>query len=57
MGNFSGFLLGLVMSMIVKGESKEQTLGGLGFCAGMFILGMILVFLMKEIKNREKAES
>ena len=47
MGNFSGFVLGLVMSLIVKGQSKQQTLMGLGFCAVMFIIGLILITLMK----------
>lgn len=47
MGNFAGFLLGLFMSMIVKGQTKGQTLGGLGFCFAMFIIGIVLVFMMK----------
>ena len=47
-GNFGGFLLGLFLSMIVKGESYGQTLGGLMFCFGFFLLGFILVFFMKE---------
>jgi FLVCR family feline leukemia virus subgroup C receptor-related protein len=34
-GNFGGFVLGLFMSMIVKGASKGQSAGGLGFCFGM----------------------
>ena len=34
-GNFGGFLLGLFLSMIVKGDSKGQTAAGLGFCFGM----------------------
>lgn len=52
MGNFSGFVLGFIMSIIVKGESKQQTLGGLGFCAAMFMVGLILIYFMKEVKNR-----
>lgn len=47
-GNFGGFLLGLFMSMIVKGKSREQTAGGLGFCAGVFVLGLALIYFMKE---------
>lgn len=34
-GNFGGFLLGLFLSMIAKGQSKEQTAAGIGFCFGM----------------------
>jgi hypothetical protein len=34
-GNFGGFLLGMFLSMIVKGSSKGQTAGGLGFCFAM----------------------
>jgi len=47
MGNFAGFLLGTILSMIVRGESKGQTAGGLGFCAGMFLVGLGLVYFMK----------
>lgn len=47
-GNFGGFLLGLIMTIIVKGETKQQTGGGLGFCAGVFVLGLILIYFMKE---------
>ena len=46
-GNFGGFLFGLIMSVIVKGQSKAQTGGGLGFCAGIFVLGLILIYFMK----------
>ena len=54
-GNFGGFLLGLVMSAIMQG-SQLQSLGGLGFCAGIFVIGLSLIFFMKEERNREKAE-
>lgn len=47
-GNLGGFILGLFMSLIVKGRSKYETLGGLGFCAGVFLVGLILILLMKE---------
>lgn len=56
-GNFGGFLLGLFLSMIVKGESRGQSLAGLLFCFGTFVFGFILIYFMKEEKNREKAES
>lgn len=56
-GNFGGFLLGVFLSMIAKGQSKGQTAGGIGFCFGMELLGLILIYFMKEEKNREKAES
>ena len=55
-GNFGGFLLGLIMTIIVKGETKQQTGGSIGFCAGVFVLGLILIYFMKEERNREKAE-
>ena len=52
-GNFSGFLAGLILSVIVKGEKKSQTLGGLAFCLGVFLLGILLVLMMKEKLNRK----
>lgn len=55
-GNFGGFLLGLFLSMIVKGDTKGQSAGGLGFCFAMELLGLILLYFMREEKNREKAE-
>lgn len=55
-GNFGGFALGLFMSMIVKGNSKGETAAGLAFCFGMELLGLVLIYFMKEEKNREKAE-
>ena len=36
--------LGVVMSTFVKGETKAQTAGGLGFCLGLFVIGFILVY-------------
>jgi Na+/melibiose symporter-like transporter len=46
-GNFSGFVLGIFLSLIVQGESKGQSAGGLGFCFGVFLLGLVLVYFMK----------
>jgi hypothetical protein len=48
MGNFAGFLLGLFLSLIVQGETKGQSAGGLGFCFGVFVIGFVLVYYMKE---------
>lgn len=56
MGNFAGFALGLCLTVIVEGETKMQTLGGLAFCFGMFLVGLILLWFMKEEKNRIKFE-
>ena len=47
MGNFAGFLLGMFLTMIVRGETKGQSLGGLGFCFGMFLVGLVLAWVMK----------
>lgn len=47
-GNFSGFILGLLMSLIVQGETKGQSAGGLGFCFAIFLLGFVLLWFMKE---------
>lgn len=52
MGNFAGFALGVCMTLIVQGESKGQTGGGLGFCFGIFLIGLALIWFMKEEKNR-----
>lgn len=56
MGNLAGFLLGTILSIIVKGKSKGETAGGLGFCFGMFIVGLILVYFMNEKLNRSDSE-
>jgi hypothetical protein len=48
MGNFAGFALGLFLTLIVQGETKGQSLGGLGFCFGMFLVGLVLVYFMQE---------
>ena len=56
MGNFSGFLMGTILSVIVQGESKGQSAGGLGFCFAMFLVGMALVYFMKEKLNRSDSE-
>ena len=48
MGNFAGFILGIFLSLIVQGESKAQSAGGLGFCFGVFLIGLLLVWFMKE---------
>jgi hypothetical protein len=48
MGNFAGFILGIFLSLIVQGESKGQSAGGLGFCFGVFLIGLVLVWFMKE---------
>jgi nitrate/nitrite transporter NarK len=55
-GNFGGFVLGMFMTMIVKGDNGMQTLYGLIFCAGIFIIGLVLIILMKEERNRLGAE-
>ena len=56
-GNLFGFLYGLILSMIVEGETKMQTLWGLVFCFCIFTIGLGLVYFLKEERNREKAES
>ena len=56
-GNLFGFLYGLILSVIVEGESKIQSLWGLMFCFGIFSVGIGLMYGVKEEKNREKAES
>jgi MFS transporter, FLVCR family, feline leukemia virus subgroup C receptor-related protein len=55
-GNLFGFVLGLLMSLIVEGESKAQTAGGLAFCFGVFVIGIILAYFMKERLNRKNFE-
>jgi hypothetical protein len=55
-GNLFGFFLGLFLSLIVQGESKGQTAGGLGFCFAVFLGGLALVFFMKEALNRQDFE-
>lgn len=45
------------MSLIVKGETRSQTGGGLGFVAGIFVLGLILIYFLEEQRNREKYEN
>ena len=47
MGNFGGFLFGLLLSVIVKGESPAETFWGLLVCFGVFFLGFILISIMK----------
>jgi hypothetical protein len=57
MGNFAGFLLGLFLSLIVgDGDEKSRSFAGLMFCLVFFVIGYIMIFLLKEEKNREKAE-
>jgi uncharacterized membrane protein YczE len=51
-GNLFGFFLGMFLSLIVQGESKAQTAEGIGFCFGIFLIGLTLVVLMKENLNR-----
>lgn len=54
-GNLFGFLLGSIttkvgsiMSFIVDGgKSKVNTIGGLAFSLGLFLIGLLLVFFMK----------
>jgi len=59
MGNFSGFLLGnsyiylgTILSIIVQGDTKGETGAGLGFCFFIFLIGLLMVFLLKEKLNR-----
>jgi hypothetical protein len=41
------------MSVVVNGgQTKMDTIAGLGFSLGVFIIGLILVLFMKEEKNR-----
>ena len=56
MGNFAGFLFGAILSAIVQGNSKGESAGGLGFCFGVFCLGIILTVVMQEEQNRRKSE-
>ena len=44
------------MSLIVQGESKGQTATGIGFCFGVFLIGLGLVYFMKEHLNRRNYE-
>jgi hypothetical protein len=44
MDNFAGFILDIFLSPIVQGESKAQSTGGLGFCLGVFLIGVLLVW-------------
>jgi len=44
------------MSLIVQGEKKSQSAEGLGFCLGVFLLGLVLIYFMKEEKNRMNFE-
>lgn len=55
-GNFFGFLLGLFLSLIVQGETKSQSAAGLGFCFGVFLIGLGLVYFMQEERNRMNYE-
>lgn len=57
MGNLFGFFLGMILSLIVQGETKGQTAGGLGFCFGVFLIGITFVYSMKEKLNRSDYES
>jgi hypothetical protein len=43
--------------MIVQGESKGQTAGGIGFCFGVFLIGLGLVYFMKENLYRKNFET
>lgn len=52
MGNFAGFILGIFLSLIVRGENKGESAGGLGFCFGVFLIGLVLIYFMKEERNR-----
>jgi len=47
MGNLSGFIFGVILSLFVKGQSKEQSLMGLAFCLGVFIIGLIATYFLK----------
>lgn len=46
----------MFLSLIVQGESKGQTAGGIGFCFGVFLIGLTLVYFMKENLNRSTFE-
>jgi hypothetical protein len=57
MGNLFGFMMGSIMTLLVgNGDDKIDTIKGLAFSLGMFLLGLILILFMKEEKNREKHE-
>ena len=63
MGNFSGFLLGnfltiegTILSIIVQGDTKGETGAGLGFCFFIFLIGFLMVFLLKEDLKRSTSE-
>jgi MFS-type transporter involved in bile tolerance (Atg22 family) len=57
MGNLFGFFLGMILSLIVQGETKGQTAGGLAFCFGVFLIGLLFVNFLKEKLNRSDYES
>ena len=46
-GNLCGFFFGAILSTFVRGESKGQTAGGIGFCLALFAIGLILVYFIK----------
>jgi hypothetical protein len=55
-GNLFGFFLGMFLSLIVQGETKAQTAGGIGFCFGVFLIGLALAYFMNENLNRSTFE-
>jgi hypothetical protein len=44
--------LGTILSFIVQGNSKGETGAGLGFCFGIFLVGLLMIILLKEELNR-----
>jgi FLVCR family feline leukemia virus subgroup C receptor-related protein len=55
-GNLGGFLIGFLMSLYVRGENERQTVAGLATVLCVFIIGFGLIFLVKEVKKRQRAE-
>lgn len=50
-------ILGAILSIIVEGNGKGETAAGLGFCFVIFLIGLLMILLMKEELNRMKSES
>ena len=57
MGNLFGFFLGLILSVIIKGQTKMQTAYGIIFCFAVFLVGLFLSYFSKEELNRSNFES
>ncbi len=48
--------LGSILSLIIKGETKDQTAYGLILNVGLFVVGLVLIVMVRENLKRVKAE-